>query len=95
MEEWAVVGDGEQKWCAACGRDSSFIIRPDWRKVGRGEKTGVRANSLTPTHELSYMAHKISLFMPRFVQRALDDDGGVWVSCLMPTRVGVSVFVTN
>ena len=44
----------------------------------------LRADELphTHTHELSYVAHKISLFMPKFVQKALDDDGGVWVSCL-------------
>ena len=27
--------------------------------------------------------------MPRFVQKLLDGDGDVWVSWLMPTRVGV------
>ena len=76
------MGERERK-----GRSGNFALTT-------GEKTGVRANSLTcHTHKLSYVAHKISLFVPRFVQKALDDDRGVWASWVTPTRVGVSVSV--
>ena len=73
---------------------SSSTTRPRVVTVDRGEETGVWANSLTHhTRELSYVAHKISQNVPRFVQKLLNGDGGVWVSWLTPTRVGVSVFV--
>ena len=71
-----------------------FHRTPRLANVGRGEKTGVWANSPTcHTHELSYVAHKISLFMPRFVQKALDGDGDVWTTWLTLTRVGVNISV--
>jgi len=55
-------------------------------------KTDVWANYVTHhTHALSYVAHKISQNVPRFVQILLDGDGGVWLRWLMPTRVGVNI----
>ena len=78
--EW--VNDSRGRWGTGVVRDvrarQQFHRTPRLANVGRGEKTGVWANSPTcHTHELSYVAHKISLFMPRFVQKALDDDGGM------------------
>ena len=70
-----------------------FHRTPRLANVGRGEKTGMWTNPPTcHTHDLFYVAYKISLFMPRFVQKALDGDGGVWASWLTPTRVGVNIF---
>ena len=44
-------------------------------------KTDVWANYVTHhTHALSYVAQKISQIMPRFVQKALDGDVGVWAN---------------
>ena len=84
---------GTEVVCGVRARQQ-FHRTPQLATVDRGEKTGMRANSLTRhTHELSYVAHKNSLFMPRFVQKALDGDEGVWASWLTTTRVGVSVFV--
>ena len=58
----------------------------------RGEATGVWANYVTHhTRALSYMVHKIRPNVPRFVQRLLDGDGGVWLRWLTPTRVGVNI----
>ena len=69
-----------------------FHRTPRLENVGRGEKTGVWANSPTcHTHKWSYVAHKINLFMPRFVQKALYGDVGVWASWLTSTRVGFNI----
>ena len=72
---------------------SSSTARQRVATVDRGEATGVWANFLTHhTRDLSYVAHKISQNVPRFVQKLLNGDGGVWLSWLTPTRVGVIFF---
>ena len=49
---------------------------------------GKLSNAHTPAP--SYVAQKINLFIPKFVQKALDDDPGVWASWRTPTQVGVT-----
>ena len=84
------VVDGNRGSGVACGRRAVPPHAPEW---DRGEATGVWANSLTHhTRDLSYVAHKISQNVPRFVQKLLNGDGGVWLSWLTPTRVGVIFF---
>ena len=88
--EW--VNGSRGRWGTGVVRDvrarQQFHRTPRLANVGRGEKTGVWANSPTcHTHKWSYVAHKINLFMPRFVQKALYGDVGVWASWLTSTRV--------
>ena len=90
--------------CATCltattdGRcvqaQSSSTARPLVATADRGEAIDVWANYVTHhTRALSYVAHKISQIVSRFVHIVLDGDGCVWSRWSTPTRVGVNISV--